>query len=70
MSLRTAVGLGSDKLGLLAIAQVVAHEWEGDTTEVRTSTKASNHDIRILASHLHLLLGLKTDDGLMQTYVV
>ena len=32
--LRTAVGLGSNELGVALTAQVVAHEGERDTTEV------------------------------------
>ena len=68
--LRTAVGFGSDELRVLAVKKVVTHEGERDTTEVRTTAEAANHDIRIFASHLHLLLSLQADDGLVQTYVV
>ena len=48
----------------------MAHEGEGDTAEVGTTSEAADHDIRILASHLHLLLSLEADDGLMESYVI
>ncbi len=67
---RTAVGLGSNKLCCLAVLQVMTHEGEGDTAEVRTTTETANDDVGIFASHLHLLLCLETDDGLVQSYVV
>ena len=68
--LGAAVGLCGDELGLLAVEQVVAHEGEGDASEVGASSEASDDDIGILAGHLHLLLGLKADDGLVQPHVV
>ena len=68
--LRTAVGLGCDKLCGLAVLQVMTHEGEGDTAEVGTATEAADHDVGVFACHLHLLLGLQTDDGLMQTDVI
>ena len=51
-------------------AQVMTHEGERNTTEVRTATKATNHDIGIFACHLHLFLSLQTDDSLVKTYVI
>ena len=68
--LRTTVGLSSDELCGLTVKQVVAHEGEGDTTEVTATAEAANHDVGIFACHRHLLLCLQTDDGLVQTYVV
>ena len=67
---RTAVRLGCNELGVALTTQVVTHEGEGDTTEVGTTAEAADHDIRIFASHLHLLFGLQADDGLVETYVV
>ena len=68
--LRTAVWLGSDELGVTLAAQVVAHEGEGNTAEVGTAAEAGNYHVGIFASHLHLLLCLQTDNGLMQAHVV
>ena len=48
----------------------MTHEWEGDATEVAAAAEAGNHHVGIFASHLHLLLSLQTDDGLVQTHVV
>src|SRR5574344_817924 len=59
--LRTAIWLCSDKLSMLLTAQVMAHEWEGKTTKVATTTETSNNGIRIHTSHLHLLHCLKTN---------
>ena len=68
--LRTAVGLGGNEFCVTLTAQVVAHKGERDTTEVTTATEAANHNIRIFSCHLHLLLGLQTDDGLVQTNMI
>ncbi len=67
---RTAVGFCSDELSVLAVEQIVAHEGEGDASEVAASTETANDDVGIFACHLHLLLSLKADDGLVKTYVV
>ena len=40
--LRTAVGLGSDELRMALSAQVMTHEGEGDTTEVRAATDSQS----------------------------
>ena len=68
--LRTAVRLSSNELSLLAVEDVVAHEGESNAAEVGAATEAGNHHIGIFTSHLHLLLSLQTDDGLVQTHVV
>ncbi len=67
---RTAVGLGSNKLGVLAVLQVVTHEGERDTAEVTASAEAAYDDVGVFARHLHLLLSLKTYYRLVQSYVV
>ena len=67
---RTTVGLGCDELRVTLTTQVMTHEGEGDTTEVGTATEAADHDIGIFACHLHLLLSLQADDGLVKTYVI
>lgn len=59
---RTTVRLSSDKLRLLTLQDVMTHKGEGDTTEVTATTETSNHHVRILPSHRHLLLSLQTDD--------
>ena len=50
--------------------EVVTEEWEGNTTKVTTTTETSNHLIRILTCHRHLLLCLKTDNGLMKRHMI
>ena len=68
--LRAAVRLGSDELDVLALEDLVAHEWEGNAAEVGTAAEAGNHYIGELTCHLHLLLSLKADDGLVEADVV
>ena len=69
--LRAAVGLGGNELSVgVPAAQLVAHEGEGDATEVAAAAEASDDHVGILAGHLHLLLGLQADDGLVQAHVV
>ena len=46
------------------------HERISDAAEVGTTSKTSDYHIRILACHLHLLLGLKADNGLVETYMI
>ena len=48
----------------------VTHERESDATEVTAATEASNDLVGIFACHLHLLLSLQADDGLMERHVV
>ena len=48
----------------------MTHEGEGDTAKVGASSEAGDDRIGIFAGHLHLFLGLQTDDGLMQCHVV
>ena len=43
---------------MFQIGEVVTEEWEGNTTKVTTTTETSNHLIRILTCHRHLLLCL------------
>ena len=62
--------LGSDEAGLLAVLDVVAHERIGNAGEVRAAAEAGDHDVGILAGQFHLLLGLETDDALVQADVV
>ncbi len=46
------------------------HERVGDSAEIRASAEAGHNDVRIFPGQLHLLLGLQSDDGLVQTDVV
>ena len=68
--LRTAVGLGSNKFGVALAAQVVTHEGERNAAEVGTATEAADDNVGVFACHLHLLLSLETDNGLMESDVV
>ena len=67
---RAGVGFGRDEAGLLAVLDVVAHERVGDAGEVGAAAEAGDDDIRILAGHGHLLLGLQADDALVQAHMV
>ena len=68
--LRTALWLCSNKFSMALASKVMTEEWEGNTTEVTTATETSNHLIRILTCHRHLLLCLKTDDGLVKCHMI
>ena len=48
----------------------MAHEGEGDAAEVAAAAEAGDDHIGIFAGLLHLLLGFKADDGLMDGHVV
>ena len=60
---------GGNKLGGLAVEDIMTHEGECQSAEVTTTAEAGNHNIGVFACHLHLLLGLKTDDCLMEGYM-
>ena len=47
----------------------MAHEGEGDTTKVGTSSEASDDGVGVFTRHFHLLFGFQSDDGLMQGHV-
>ena len=64
--LRAGRRLGCNEAGLLSFLDLVTHEWEGDATEVATSTEAGNHDVWILACHFHLLLCFEADNSLVE----
>ena len=61
----TTVWLCRNKLCLLSFKDIMAHERECNTTEVTTTTKASNDLVRIFPSHFHLLLSLQANNSLM-----
>src|SRR5512144_178289 len=61
--------LDSDHAEVLAV-DLVVQERETDSSEVASSTAASDNNIRIIAGKLELLLGLEPDHGLVQTDVV
>ena len=67
--LRATCRFGSNKLGGLAVEDIMTHEGESQSAEVTTTAEAGNHNIGVFACHLHLLLGLKTDDCLMEGYM-
>ena len=48
----------------------MTHEREGEAAKVTTSAEAGDDHIGIFTSHLHLLLCLQSDDGLVESYVV
>ena len=56
--LRAGSRLGGDDAHLFVLDQLVAQEGERDAREVGSATEAADHDVGILARHLHLLLGL------------
>src|SRR5690349_20926939 len=67
----TRGGLGRDEARLWhASLQSVADEWIAEAGEVGPAADAADHDVRILACHLHLLLGLEPDDRLVEQDVV
>ena len=63
---RTTGWLGCYETGLLAFQNIVTHEGEGNTTEIRTTAKASYDNIGIFTRLLHLFLCLQSDNSLMQ----
>ena len=64
--LRARSRFGCDEACLAAFLDGVAHEREADTTEVGTATEATDNDVRIFASHLHLLFGFEADNRLVK----
>lgn len=52
-------------LSLLA-GDAVAHERKRQSAEVAASAETCDYDVGILAGFLHLLLGLKADNGLVE----
>ena len=68
--LGTARRLGCDVFCLASFEDGVAHEWEGDASEVASASEACYHHVGIFARHLHLFLRLKTYDGLMESHMV
>ena len=47
----------------------MAHEGEGDTAKVGTSSEAGDDGVGIFTRHFHLLFGFQSDDGLVQGHV-
>ena len=68
--LRTRSRFGSYNTNILAFFQFMTDKWEGNTGEVRTTTKATDHYIRIFSSHFHLLFSFQTNDCLMQHHMI
>ena len=67
---RTRCGLNGNNASLLSLADIATNEGETDTCEVRATTEATDNNIGLVASHLHLLDTLLADNGLVQQYVV
>src|SRR5438270_12908963 len=68
---RTRGGLSGDEARVRhSTLQLVADERVCETGEVRATTDARDHNIRVLACHLHLLFGLETHHGLVEQYMV
>ena len=67
--LRARRRLGGDKARFLPFEDIVAHERERDTPEIRPAAEAADHDVGILAGHLHLFLGLEADHRLVQRHM-
>ena len=63
-------GLDGDEARGAALFTSSTVERKGNAAEVRPSTDAGHHDVGRLPGHLHLALGLKADDRLMQENVV
>jgi hypothetical protein len=55
---------------LLATAQLLADEGEGDAGEVAAATGAADDDVGVVPGHLQLQHGLLADDGLVHQHVV
>ena len=68
--LRTTFRLGSNKLRVAPVEQIMPHKGKSQTAEIAAATEASNHFVGIFARHLHLLFGFQTNDGLVQRYMV
>ena len=51
-------------------AEPVCHERVREACEVRTAAHAADHDVGLLAGHLHLLLCFLPNDRLVQQHVV
>ena len=54
----------------LPALESVGNKRIGQAGKVGTSADAPDHDVGILTGHLHLLLGLEADHGLVKEYVV
>ena len=50
--------------------QFILHERGDQAAEVGAAAGTADHDIRILVEHLHSLLALQTDDGLVQQHLI
>ncbi len=48
----------------------MSHKGESESAEVTAATEAGNDGVGLFTGHLHLFLGLQTDDGLMQRDMV
>ena len=53
-----------------ALDQFMSQEGERQSGEVRSAAEAGDHHVRILASHLHLLLRLQPDHRLVERHMV
>jgi hypothetical protein len=55
---------------LLAAAQLLADEGEGDAGEVAAAAGAADDDVGVVAGHFQLQHGFLADDGLVHQHVV
>ena len=68
---RRRLGLdGDDSKVLPPPAQLVLEEGEREPAEVRAAPDAADEDVRAVARHLELPLGLQPDDRLVRQHVV
>ena len=68
--LRACCRLSCNEPCLFFSSETMSEEREGNTSEVGSTSETSDYDIRIVSGLFHLLLGLKTDDGLMKGHMI
>ena len=66
----SSLGLGSDKPCLHTLLQGISQKWQGNSAEVTATSQAGHYNVGISVYRFHLLLALKSNDGLMQQHVI
>src|ERR1700694_4997318 len=67
----TRSGLGCDETGVrITTLQLVADEWVREPGEISAAAHTGDHHVRVLARHLHLLLGLEAHHCLVEKDMV
>ena len=71
--LGTTRGLGGHEARMVftrLAGDFMAHERERDTAEIAATAETGDNHVGIFPGHLHLLLGLQTDNRLMESHMV